>query len=269
MIKKEEPVLKITAIQSQKQKQRYNVYVDGHYCFPVSEDVLIQFQLHKGMEITTKQVEEITNADSISKAYNKALNYLSYQLRTEKEIIQYLQKHDMTTPQIDTVLCRLREQGYLNDLEYAKSYVRTMAKTSDKGPKIIIQNLRSKGVLENDIETALNEFSFEDQIRNAQKIIQKSNHQYQHNAYKTRILKIKNRLFTKGFDHDVIQEALNQVDITLDPNQEKEQLQLQAQKLMRRYQHLPLIQRNQKIKTALYRKGFSVDDINQFINSQN
>ena len=38
---------------------------------------------------------------------------------------------------------------------------------------------------------------------------------------------------------------------------------------MRRYQRLPLSQRNQKVKMALYRKGFSMDEINQFIDEQN
>lgn len=260
--------MKITAIQAQKQKQRYNIYIDGHYSFPVSEVVLVQFQLHKGMEITKNQIDKIINADTVSKAYNKALNYLSYQLRTEKEMIQYLHKHSITDSQIDEILHRLRDQGYLNDLEYAKSYVRTMAKTSDKGPKIIIQNLRAKGILENNIEISLAEFPLENQIQNAKKIIQKINHQYRHDAYKLRIRKIQNRLFTKGFTNDVIQEALEQVEIPLDHNQEQGQLQLQAQKLNRRYQQLPSFQRKQKVKLALYRKGFSIDDINQFMDTK-
>lgn len=264
----EELTLKITAIQSQKQKQRYNVYIDGHYSFPVSEAVLVQFQLHKGLEITSDQIDQITNADLVSKAYDQALNYLLYQLRTEKEMTQYLHKHNITDSQIDEILHRLREHGYLDDLEYAKSYVRTMSRTSDKGPKIIIQNLRAKGIVENNIEISIAEFPLESQIQNAKKIIQKANRQYQHDAYKTRIHKIKNRLFTKGFSSDVIQEALEQAAITLNRDQEQEQLQFQAQKLMQRYQRLSSTQCRQKVKMALYRKGFTIDEINQFMDSQ-
>ena len=33
----------------------------------------------------------------------------------------------------------------LNDSEYAKSYVRTMAKTTDKGPRFIANSLKEKG----------------------------------------------------------------------------------------------------------------------------
>ena len=261
--------MKITAIQAQKRKGRYNIFIDGHYRFPVSEEVLIQFRLHKDQEITDDQIKAITDADLISKAYNKALDYLSYQLRTEKEIIQYLQQHEFTDLQIEPVLQRLRAQGYINDLEYAKSYVRTIAKTSDKGPKVITQNLRKKGVLENDIETALDEFSSEDQLQNSIKIAEKLTRKYHREAFKIQIQKIKNGLFAKGFSSEIATEAINQLGLEKDEDQEKEQLHLQGAKIIHRYQRLPLSQRNQKVKMALYRKGFSMDEINQFIDEQN
>lgn len=261
--------VKITTIQAQKRKGRYNIFIDGQYRFPISEEVLIQFQLHKGQEITNDQIETITNADSISKAYNKALDYLSYQLRTEKEIIQYLQQHKFTDFQIEPVLQRLRNQGYINDLEYAKSYVRTIAKTSDKGPKVIIQNLQKKGILENDIETALKEFPFEEQLQNTVKIAQKLARKYHREAFKIKIQKIKNGLFAKGFNSEITTKAINRLELEKDKNQEMEQLHLQGTKIIRRYQKLPLPQRNQKVKAALYRKGFSMDEINQFIDEQN
>lgn len=261
--------VKITTIQAQKRKGRYNIFIDGQYRFPISEEVLIQFRLHKDQEITNDQIETITNADSISKAYNKALDYLSYQLRTEKEIIQYLQQHKFTDFQIEPVLQRLRNQGYINDLEYAKSYVRTIAKTSDKGPKVIIQNLRKKGILENDIETALEEFPFEEQLQNTVKIAQKLARKYHREAFKIKIQKIKNGLFAKGFNSEIATKAINRLELEKDKSQEMEQLHLQGTKIIRRYQKLPLPQRNQKVKTALYRKGFSIDEINQFIDEQN
>lgn len=261
--------VKITAIQAQKRKGRYNIFIDGHYRFPVSEEILIQFRLHKNQEITDDQIKVITNADSISKAYNKALDYLSYQLRTEKEIIQYLQQHKFTDLQIESVLQRLRAQGYINDLEYAKSYVRTIAKTSDKGSKVITQNLRKKGVLENDIEIALEEFPFEDQLQNSIRIAQKLARKYHREAFKIQIQKIKNGLFAKGFSSEIATEAINQLGLEKNEDQEKEQLHLQGAKIVRRYQRLPLSQRNQKVKVALYHKGFSMDEINQFIDEQN
>ena len=75
---------KITKIQAQKRKGRYNVYLDGKYAFPVAETTLIEFRLMKDVELTDKQVKEIEDRENVNKAYGDAVNFLSYQLRTEK-----------------------------------------------------------------------------------------------------------------------------------------------------------------------------------------
>lgn len=36
----------ITKIEAQKRKGRFNVYVDGQYAFPISEEVLIKYRDH-------------------------------------------------------------------------------------------------------------------------------------------------------------------------------------------------------------------------------
>ena len=86
---------KITSITTQKRPGRFNVFLDGNYAFSVSEDVLIKFQLSKGKELDSADLEEIFQADALSKALNKALDYLSYSLRTEKETRQKLAKEGL------------------------------------------------------------------------------------------------------------------------------------------------------------------------------
>lgn len=259
---------KITAIQAQKRKGRYNIFIDGQYRFPVSEEVLIKYQLHKGQEITKQEIEAITNAEQIAKAYNKALDFLSYQLRTEKEIIDYLVKHDFTEFEIEPTLKKLREQNLINDLEYAKSYTRTMARTSDKGPRVIRQNLRKKGVLENEIDEALTEYSTQMQLETLAHLIPKLLHKYQREAFKNQIQKAKKALLTKGFNSDLINEAFTMQNFEKDEKQEQAQLQKIGAKYWKKYAKLPNAQRNQKVKMALYRKGFNLDDINRFIDEQ-
>lgn len=255
----------ITAIQAQKRKGRYNIFINGKYSFAVSEATLIKFQLHKGQEISKEEISQITNAEQIAKAYNKALDFLSYQLRSEREIIDYLAKHDFNENEINLALKKLREQNLLNDLEYAKSYTRTMAKTSDKGPNIIRQNLRKKGIGENNIDDALLEFSDEMQLANISKLIKKLQKKYQRESFNNQLQKIKKSLLTKGFALDLINQALEKSELTKDEENEQEQLEKLGNKLLQRYRNLESFKRNQKVKMALYRKGFSMDDINVFI----
>ena len=53
---------------------------------------MIKYRLAKGLELDKEMIEHLQQADLLSKAYNKALDHLSYQLRTKKEIKIYLTK---------------------------------------------------------------------------------------------------------------------------------------------------------------------------------
>ena len=50
---------KITSITAQKRPGRFNVFLDGNYAFSVSEEVLVKFQLSKGKELDSADLEEI------------------------------------------------------------------------------------------------------------------------------------------------------------------------------------------------------------------
>ncbi|MSE22192.1 recombinase RecX, partial [Lactobacillus parabuchneri] len=76
----------ITKIEAQKRKGRFNVYVDGQYAFPISEEVLIKYRVFKGMEVDDQLIDKLKNADNISKLHSRALNYLAHNLRTEYEV---------------------------------------------------------------------------------------------------------------------------------------------------------------------------------------
>ena len=74
------PVITKITVQK-KQTDRYNIFTDdGHgekYAFSVDEDVLIKYQLKKGMELDEFAVTEIFFQDDIRKAYQPSSSILS------------------------------------------------------------------------------------------------------------------------------------------------------------------------------------------------
>lgn len=167
--------LQITKIEAQKRAGRYNVYVNGHYAFPVSEDVLIRYRLLKGTELTQKLITTLASADDQSKAYELALNYLSYQQRTEKEISDYLIKKEIPETTIAPVMARLVDDNLLDDEHYAHSYVRTMKRTSDKGPSVIRRQLKQRGVKDELIDNALAEdYQLDEQLERLDELVKKN-----------------------------------------------------------------------------------------------
>src|SRR5699024_729849 len=132
-------ITKITT--QQKLKHRYNIFLKENnkdvYSFSVDEDILIEFNLHKGLMLTEETIAQIKEQDVSFKAYTRAIHYLSYRMRSEKELIDYLHTKEVEESYVDEVVTRLKQEGLIDDLAFSESFVRTKAQTSSKGPLLI------------------------------------------------------------------------------------------------------------------------------------
>ncbi|MDA5388117.1 recombination regulator RecX [Loigolactobacillus backii] len=258
----------ITMIEAQRRKGRYNVYLDEQYAFPVSESVLVEYRLFKGMEVPKKLQQTLMAADSVSKAYQLALTYLSRQLRSEMEVRLYLKKHEIPVSARQQIITKLQELNLVNDQDYAESYVRTVMLTSDKGPTVITQKLKEKGIKENLIEDALVLYQTDDLVANGLKAAQKLAKHYQKLSFSQQKQKVRLGLMQKGFSGESLDQILLQLDLEPDPEREWQALVQQGEKVMRQTARLEANKRRQKIKQRLYQKGFHLDEINRFLDEQ-
>ena len=99
---------KISKIEAQKRPGRYNIYLDGKYAFSVAESVLIKYRLMKGMELDQTQLAQISNDDEIARTYNKMLDYLAHQLRTEHDVYEKMRQLKTPAEDIEPVMQKLR-----------------------------------------------------------------------------------------------------------------------------------------------------------------
>ncbi|MEH7179583.1 recombination regulator RecX [Neobacillus vireti] len=260
-------ITKITT--QQKNKDRFNIFTDDgkgeEYAFSVDSDVLIRFQLRKGMEVDEFSIVEIQYQDDIRKAYHLAVNYLAIRMRAEKEIKDYLVKKEVDEPVVNEVLHKLASQKYINDEEFALSYVRTQKNTTDKGPDVIRMELKEKGINESTIKLALAEYPIEEQVEKAiklsEKLLKKSTKESQ------RLVKEKaeQMLVRKGYPFDIIHSALNEADLDKEEDEELEAIRFQGEKAHRKYSKYTGFEYSQKMKQALYRKGFSIELIDKYL----
>lgn len=256
---------KITKITAQKRPGRYNIFLDDKYAFPVSEDVLIQFGLMKDLEVNDQLKKQLLQADANSQAYQLALNYLSYQLRTVKEVQTYLRDHEITVDVMTPIITRLTEQKYLDDAEYAKAYVRTNMILHEKGRVVIERELKQKGVRPDLIEDALTLYDTETVVENGTKLAKKLWKRHARLAQRIRQQKVRQGLQQKGFTGDEITLIFEQLDFSVDPEDEHDILNDTAEKVVRRYRPLTDAKQRQKFKQAMVRKGFNFDDINRWL----
>ena len=68
----------------------YTVTFETGEKMKVSEDLLVRYRLLKGTEITPEVFEELKSSAGFDMGLQMAYNYISYQLRSEKEMDQYL-----------------------------------------------------------------------------------------------------------------------------------------------------------------------------------
>lgn len=254
----------ITKIEPQKRKGRYNVYVNESFAFGVDEEVLIRFELTKGSHVTRKFQKKIENEDSFAKAYQKVLNYLSYSLRTEKQIRDYLFKHELNHFS-ERITDKLKESKLLDDLVYAKSFVRSKANVNQKGPRNIEQELKLKGVSDEDILTALDEYSGDQELENAIDLAEKKWSKTKNKSEFETIRKIKKYLVNKGYSFEIADEAIDAIDTEKNEDEEYDALVKQADKAHRRYSRKHEgYELSQRLKRYLYSKGFSKELINRY-----
>ncbi len=255
---------KITKISvQQKRTDRYNIEVDGDYAFSIDEAVLMEFNLRKGSEITKAEVEEIQIRDGVRKGLNAAINYLSIRMRSEKEVLDYLKRKEVEQDAAEEILTRLRLMSYLNDEQFADAFVKTQIQTTDKGPYLIRRELKEKGINEEIASNAMEQFTEEEQIEKATKLYEKQLKKYKRDSAFLQKKKAEEQVMTKGYSTLIMKQAA--FAAPSDEEQEKEALMHQAEKAHRRYQSCKPSEYKQKMKMALYRKGFDFSAIDQAI----
>lgn len=263
----------ITKITVQKKnKDRYNIYMDfgkgEEYAFSVDEDVLIKHQLKKGLVLDDFALSEIGYQDDIRKAYNTAIQYLSRRMRSETEVRKHLAEKEIEEPVILEVIHKLYDYQFLNDEEYAKAFVRTQMNTSDKGSGLIRRELREKGISQNIIDEALKEYPWEEELNTAIKLCEKQVQKLSRNSTKIIKQKLEHLLLRKGFNLETIQTAISETELEKEEDDEMAALKFQAEKAKRKYAKLPEFEYKQKMKQTLFRKGFSFDLIEQYLNEE-
>ncbi len=256
----------ITKISVQKKNQsRYNIFLDHVYAFAVDEDILIKYHLTKGKELLEQDLIKVQHEDEIRKAYHLAIQFLSYRMRSALEIRTHLQRKEYADSIIDVVLNELSAQKYIDDLEFAKAYVRTYANSGKKGPLVLKRELTGKGVAERKINEALVEYNKEKQMKDAIHLGNKFAAQNKKLSERMLKQKLEYTLSTKGFPPEIIQAAMGGIDYEIDEEFEWEILKKEAEKMKRRYNKYTGYEYRQRMQQALFRKGYSMDMISRFI----
>jgi len=153
-------MLTVTRLEPQKKKpQRINVYLDGEFAFGISRATAPW--LAEGNQLSQQKINDLQEKDQFEGAYQRAINFLSYRVRSEKEIRQNLTKHDVPEDIIERVVDRLRGASLVNDWDFASQWVENRVQFKPRGKRALSSELFQKGIGNEIIEDVLAELDEE------------------------------------------------------------------------------------------------------------
>lgn len=264
-------MIKITRITTQKRKSnRYNIFIDDgtgeKYGFSVDEDILIKFRLQKGMELQEHKINELTQQDSKQKGYHQAIHYLSYRIRSKKEMYDYLMKKEVDEGHIQAIIERLESEKLIDDKQFADAFVKTRLNNSRKGPTLIKRELLDKGISGTIADEALFVFTYEKQYDKAYKLAEKRMGKKSKDSLSKQMLKIQAYLQRNGYKQEVITDVMAEIKENNEEHSDWEALLYHGERLKRRFsKKFQGDELRYKMKEGLYRQGFSLALIDRFL----
>ena len=189
---------------------RVNIFIDEKFSFALAIELALDYGLRPKFVITPALLDEMLRRDGDARAYARALNYLSYRVRSSKEIRDKLLKDEFPESVIDRVLDRLQKSGQLNDADFAALWVGSRTGSRPRGARALQQELRQKGVDRETIAQSLP--SDEDEIANAARALEPKLRLWQNLDERARRDKCLAFLARRGFSYGVSNAALKQID---------------------------------------------------------
>jgi regulatory protein len=119
---------------SLKKKNRYVITLSNNITFEVSEHVLIEKSLYLNKEIYKADLDKILLSESFSDIRESALVFLSYRMRSKKELYQKLVKKGYKNDMVLETISEFENKGWLDDEKFGLAYSREQINRNSLGP---------------------------------------------------------------------------------------------------------------------------------------
>ncbi len=196
--------MKITKIARQvKRADRYSVYLDGKYSFSVGETELLKLGLHSGQELTEQELSSFREEGDYGKWFDKTLNLLSYRMRSEWELRDYLKRKKAPEEFTEKILNKLSVNGYVNDEQFAKRWVENRRLLKATSRRKLTMELKQKRIPGDIIDRVLADDKEQvDERELLKELVEKKRARYPDK------LKFMQYLARQGYNYDDIKSVL-------------------------------------------------------------
>lgn len=128
-----------------KKGTRYQVELDGEYWTILDVEIIADFHLKKGMEISEELKDEVSTAADYRRGKEYALYLLGYRDHCRAELIKKLTK-SIDISVAEEIADRMEELNLLDDARYAEKLAKYLITVKKRGPHRVLREMILKGI---------------------------------------------------------------------------------------------------------------------------
>ena len=226
----------------------------------ITTDSFYDLSVHKGDKLLPSVVDELFAREAGLSAYQKCLHRISVKDRTVKEITDWLTKETECTPeQVNSVVQRLKDQGYLDDARYCREKIASMRRSAH-GTEAITRDLKERGISDKLIESMIG--TDEDSREYALHYAAKKLNANTNDSTVMMKRKIMTSLMQRGYSSSFAEDIINELDFSEKEQEEENNLDACVRKAYNRYaRRYSGYELRERIYRACMTKGFRSEDI--------
>lgn len=198
----------ITAIRKERGRYRVTLNESEHVMVPVS--LMRERPLKEGQPLDLEEYDNWLMVRQYRFALDRAVGYLAARARSKREIETKLLQAGYRPCTVEMVLYKLERENLLDDADFARQWVESR-QHHKLGRSRIAQELRRKGVSQEEAEEALSVIEDEDQLSGAVALAEKAAARIKPGEdMRKAASRIAGMLARRGYSWDIAKEAIRQ-----------------------------------------------------------
>ena len=166
------------------------------------------------MSSSKQLLEEEVASDPYQVGTTIALTALGRRAKSRGELFTLLKKRGIAEEVANAILFRLQEQGFVNDYQFARYWSESRQRTKKVSRRIIIAELRSKGISDEIIEWITSDISDDTEYENALKFAERKARSYSKLEPPVAYRRLHGALSRRGFSGNVISRVMLELGIS-------------------------------------------------------
>lgn len=205
--------MKITRI-IKKDSKNVSIHLDNEKVVFINYEIFLRSGLRKSDEVSENQIDALIKENQMFAVKQKAFRHLGRRLLSENELRLKLKLKKYDENIIEEIIEDLKEKKYLNDIEFANVFSQENIKNKFWGKNKVKAELMKRGINNEIISQVLSEkFPEGNDLANAVELAEKKYKLLSKRSLDQKKIKEKliTFLFSKGYDYEVITEAIEKL----------------------------------------------------------